>query len=246
MLKWSGEGKFFLPARRIEPYRLWFEFLKAAHRDPDISVDEEYYADWGNYKEQTFNQWWTKEKFLELFAVDTEVRVLNSDEAVKNNCTCITIRLPLSRDPKETLKDVKELLEQHGATELMRDAPQGKFSLTKGFESGLFKTFGITRYVLRIYNAWLDYPDLPEQQRLLKTAETVIDWTNKRKADLDRRVTKDKNYPYSHAPVEAFVKDVRAGGSGGADGYNKRVLTRYLNTAKKHARGAAIGQFPGK
>jgi len=26
--RWSGDGRFYLPARQVAPYRLWFEFLK--------------------------------------------------------------------------------------------------------------------------------------------------------------------------------------------------------------------------
>ena len=37
--KWSGDGTYYLPARQVEPYRLWFEFLKQAHRDQDLQVD---------------------------------------------------------------------------------------------------------------------------------------------------------------------------------------------------------------
>jgi len=45
--RWSGDGTYYLPSRQVEPYRLWFEFLKQAHRDPDIEVDYEHYAEWG-------------------------------------------------------------------------------------------------------------------------------------------------------------------------------------------------------
>ena len=37
--RWSGDGTYYLPARQVEPYRLWFEFLKQAHRDADIEID---------------------------------------------------------------------------------------------------------------------------------------------------------------------------------------------------------------
>ena len=29
---WSGDGTYVLPARKVEPYRLWFEFLKLAYK----------------------------------------------------------------------------------------------------------------------------------------------------------------------------------------------------------------------
>ena len=29
---WAGYGTYVLPARKVEPYRLWFEFLKLAYQ----------------------------------------------------------------------------------------------------------------------------------------------------------------------------------------------------------------------
>jgi hypothetical protein len=59
--KWSGDGTYYLAARSVEAYRLWFEFLKQAHRDNDIAVDYEFYADWGNFWEKSFSDWWAGE-----------------------------------------------------------------------------------------------------------------------------------------------------------------------------------------
>ena len=109
--KWSGDGRYYLAARSVEAYRLWFEFLKQAHRDKDIAVDYEFYADWGNFWEQSFSEWWAGETWRTLFAVDTAVRVLDESESIKNDDTAIVVRLSLSKDIKETLKDVQQLLE---------------------------------------------------------------------------------------------------------------------------------------
>ena len=123
--KWSGDGQFYLPARQVEPYRLWFEFLKQAHRDPAISVDYEFYTDWGNFWEQSFSDWWAGATWRTLFAVDTAVRVLGEDESIKNDDTAIVVRLPLGKDPRETLQDVQQLLEQHGAGTKLETVAQG-------------------------------------------------------------------------------------------------------------------------
>jgi hypothetical protein len=243
MRKWSGDGRFFLPARRIEPYRLWFEFLKAADRDPDISVDEDFYAEWGDYKTLTFNQWWTSERFRSLFAVDAGVRVLNADEAVVSSRSAITVTLPLSRDPQETIKDVKELLQQHGASIVLRDAPQGKFAFTEGYEAGFIKYLKEAQYMLRIYQAWLDNAHLPEKERLLKTAEVVVAWTKKRVSYLKSKNAPRENYPYINSALDVYVANVQGGRAGG---YNRMVLLRYLKKARQRAQNAAVGIFPGE
>ena len=56
--RWSGDGRYYLAARSVEAYRLWFEFLKQAHRDEDIEVDYEFYADWENFWDKSFSEWW--------------------------------------------------------------------------------------------------------------------------------------------------------------------------------------------
>jgi len=41
--KWRGDAAHMLPAQNVEPYRLWFEFLKLGSRDPDIQNDKRFY-----------------------------------------------------------------------------------------------------------------------------------------------------------------------------------------------------------
>ena len=117
MTEWSGDGRYFLPARQVEPYRLWFEFLKLAETDPELAVDPVHYADWGDYRTQSFTDWWSGETWRRLFAVDTDVRVLDVGETVTDDGTAIVVRLPLGRDKKETLRDVIDLLELLISTE---------------------------------------------------------------------------------------------------------------------------------
>ena len=52
--RWSGDGEFVLPAGFVEPYRLWFEYLKSAYADETIEVDKAHYAPWGDVANLTF------------------------------------------------------------------------------------------------------------------------------------------------------------------------------------------------
>ena len=54
--KWSGSGTHKLPALQVEPYRLWFEFLKLAIQDPTMNVDRDHYSAWGDVENSTFYQ----------------------------------------------------------------------------------------------------------------------------------------------------------------------------------------------
>ena len=107
--KWSGDGTYYLPARQVEPYRLWFEFLKQAHRDPVIEVNYEHYEEWGNFWDQEFGDWWSGATWRSLFAVDAGVRVFDFDDTPSDDENALLVRLPLNKDPKQTLKDIEEL-----------------------------------------------------------------------------------------------------------------------------------------
>ena len=67
--KFKGDDEYRLPAHQIEPYRLWFEFLKLAKRDPSIKIKSSIYRSWGNIEEADFRIWW-EDNWRKLFAVD--------------------------------------------------------------------------------------------------------------------------------------------------------------------------------
>jgi hypothetical protein len=160
MEKWSGDGTYYLPARQVEPYRMWFEFLKQAHRDPDIEVDYEHYAEWGDFASQSFGHWWSGPTWRQLFAVDAGVRVIDAAEVGGNDAGAIIVRLPLNKDPSETLKDVAELLSQHKASVKLGEVAQGRFALSAGYEKAFLKYLPKVRVMLRCYTYWLDLGEL--------------------------------------------------------------------------------------
>lgn len=199
--KWSGDGRFCLPARQVEPYRLWFEFLKQAHRDPDISVDYKFYADWGNFWDKSFSEWWAGATWRTLFAVDTAVRVLDESESVKNDGQAIVVRLPLTRDVRETLKDVQQLLEQHEASTKLETVAQGKFRLSEGYEKGFLKYVDRANFMLRLYRIWLDNSALDKRGRVKATAVEFYEWA-KQRDDMIRA----KNYKLTRPMFPFSVK----------------------------------------
>jgi hypothetical protein len=243
MKKWSGDGRYYLPARQIEPYRLWFEFLKLAANDPDLTVNREFYAPWGDFQSQSFDDWWTGATWRSLFAVDAGVRVLDETEFVANDDTAIIVRLPLAKDPKETLKDVAELLEQHHADHRLSRVPQGKFALTEGYEKGFLKYLPQARLKLRLYRIWLSHRSLGRSGRVSQTATDFIAWARTRD-----NLIKSKGYKYERPlipfAIGQFVDDLAAGDKSCFD--NRRVFMRYLQKARSLASNAASGLFPGK
>jgi hypothetical protein len=243
MGRWSGDGRYYLPARQIEPYRLWFEFLKLADTDPALVVDEGLYADWGDFREQSFNDWWSGATWRTLFAVDAGVRVVDETDTLQSDSTAIVVRLPLAKDPKETLKDVAELLAQHGADQRLAQVPQGKFALTEGYEKGFLKYLPQARLMLRLYRIWLSHETLDGNGRVGQTAIDFITWARTRNG-----LIKERGYKYERPlipyAIGQFVDDFNAGDKSNSD--NRRAFMRYLQKAKSLAANAASGSFPGK
>lgn len=243
MTLWNGDGRYFLPARQVEPYRLWFEFLKLAEIDPDIHVNSSHYADWGDYQSQSFSEWWSGATWRRLFAVDATVRVLDEGELIASDDTALVVRLPLGRNLKETLRDVSELLEEHGADQRLSHSPKGKYSLTEGYEKGFLKYLPQARMMLRLYRIWLSHQELEGKGRIGKTAVDFITWARSRDF-----MIKSKGYRYERPlipySIGQFADDVAAGQH--PDDNHRRAFLRYLKKAQSLAGNSATGLFPGK
>ncbi|WP_354689814.1 hypothetical protein [Lentibacter algarum] len=242
--KWSGDGTFYLPARQVEPYRLWFEFIKAAHRDSEINVDYDFYSDWGNFWEQSFSEWWSGANWRTLFAVDSTVRVLDGNDSIVNDDQAIVVRLPLSKDPRETMKDVQQLLDQHQAGTKLETIAQGKFRLSEGYEKAFLKYLENASFLQRLYCIWLDNADLDKKDRVKSSAVEFYTWA-KQRDDMIR----ERNYklarPMFPFAVRTFAEEILAG-SNTTNSDEQRQFMRYLKKARNLANNAAVGVFPGK
>jgi hypothetical protein len=242
--KWSGDGVFYLPARQVEPYRLWFEFLKQAHRDKDVTVDYELYADWGDFWGKSFSDWWAGATWRTLFAVDTAVRVLDENEGIQNDDTAIVVRLPLSKDIKETLRDVQQLLEQHGAGTKLDTVAQGKFKLSEGYEKAFLKYMDKANFMLRLYRIWLDNAEYDKRGRVKHTAVQFYEWA-KHRDDMIRAKNYKLTRPMFPFAVKLYAEAILAGDST-TNSDEQRQFMRYLKKARNLANNAARGEFPGK
>lgn len=243
MKRWSGDGTYYLPARQVEPYRLWFEFLKLAHTDPDVAIDYEHYSDWGSFYEQDFDDWWSEAPWWKLFAVDVGVRILEHNEVVKNEKNALILRIPLSKNPKEVLLDVAKLLEMHGATNLLGEMPQGMYALTNGYEKGFLKYLPQVRLMLRLYRIWLSNKDIDRKGRVAQTAVDFVNWAKPRD-EMIRTRKYNLGRPLIPFSVSEFAADVIKGEY--PDDNHRRAFLRYLKKARSLANNAAAGSFPGR
>ena len=82
--------------------------------------------------------------------------------------------LVLPEDIKETLRDVQQLLEQHGAGTKLDTVAQGKFKLSDGYEKAFLKYMDRANFMLRLYRIWLDNERMDKRKRAKATAVQLI------------------------------------------------------------------------
>jgi len=73
----SGDLVDELPRGKMEPYRLWFEYLKFALKTQPGRVNRQFYESWGNVETEDFDEWF-KQNWKQLFAVPASVTIITS------------------------------------------------------------------------------------------------------------------------------------------------------------------------
>jgi hypothetical protein len=257
--KWRGDTAHLLPAQQVEPYRLWFEFLKLAHQDPTLKINRKYYAAWGDITHIKFDEWWTA-NWQKLFATDIGVRVVEVGTKIKAVEGELIVRLPLSQSPKRTLSQVSKLLLEHGASDRLKDMVEGQYRLSVGDKdklihpsTRLLRNLTKIRLLLNIYRFWLSHGELDERRRLEATAISYFKW-----ADGWNQKVKSKKWNRSLIEVpfalRTYVSYLEKRGSKkrgslyeiGDFSDQRRQMARYIRKARKIAENTAKGVFTGK
>jgi hypothetical protein len=154
--QYAGDRSFRLPKGTIEPYRLWFEYLKIAFKHPDISVDRELYSDWNNVQETDFDDWWSTH-WRQLFATRAETAIIETEAAFKEalgDPRFIVLRVALSGTKKRRMKDIEDALAGIKLPDgLGRISPsQPPFALSSKRSMNLKTLRGMLKY-LQLYEA---------------------------------------------------------------------------------------------
>ena len=264
--KWSGDGEFVLPAGFVEPYRLWFEYLKSAHADKTIEVDHAHYAAWGDVLNLTFAQWWGK-NWRSIFAVKAR-KVAVLEGSVQSGPDSLLLRIPLSGSTDALMKQVRSILAKHEIVDGdIAGQEQGQFKLVEGYQKGFLNNLGRTRRYLRLYQFWLKHADKDRMKRLDAAARDVFNWGEKRKATLAaQNWTKDRPYvdvPYFYKEYVEWLDAKRSDRQRQSDALSqnlfslsfpvdggpstrdaRRMIARDISRARKIAEFTAKGIFP--
>lgn len=257
--KWKGDEIHLLPALQVEPYRLWFEFLKLAEQDGELTVDKTIYSAWGDYRSSDFKKWW-KTYWRSLFA--TSIGTFEITDSIPSATARLNVSLPLNQDPTQTLNQVRQLLKDRGAGQKLKSMRHGQFELSVGTVNGrkvdpstrFLRNLPKVRLLMHLYRFWLQFPDHDERRRLEETAKAYCRWAG----DWNRKVTERKwkrdkiEIPTALSEYVMFLE--RRGGrrrvslvdENETDAPNhRRQLARYIRKARRIAANAAAGEFPG-
>lgn len=258
--KWKGDYGHKLPAAQVEPYRLWFEFLKLALTDETLTVRLDRYEPWNDVANETFTDWWSAH-WRELFAVDIGVHEVDRLEPLsKRSERELIIRIPLYQDPKRSLAQVKQLLAERGASDRLKDMAEGQYHLQIGSgenssvhpSTRFLKNLPKVRLLLNIYRFWLSHSQLNERRRLEATATDYFKWADA----WNRRVRAGKwNRPTIQIPgaIRSYVEYLNKREAAGRQRLaavddssdNRRQIARYIRKARHIASNVAQGRFPG-
>ena len=223
-----------------EGVRLWFEFLKRAHADKTVRVNEAFYKAWGDYPNQKFNQWWKQhaETLFPRNKVELVQRYLSDSEHVK-------VSVPMSLTPTQAANQLRDVLIAHYKEIRHMPRAQRSYALTEGVELRIsavrayLHTYDCHQQLLaeRGGEATVTAKDLLAAVRCFYSARTLRWQATKRKVEaLPMALAGDFTYDSATKTVSTPKHDDTA----------IRNIRRYLLIAQRLVENACRGDFPGK
>ena len=212
--------------------RLWFEFLNLVILDSEISVDDNFYLEWGDVSEK-FDDWWNKNN--KLFG-STVVKKITK---VTNSPNTLNISIPLNQPVSKSIIAIKELIELEQSERLTQlgvdkhhrlktlSSKFGKFEITQGIEMR-GKTLN---EILIMYSIWVELKKPPINTKFC--AEVVHRLRSRPRSNW---------IPYL-LQVEPITD--RKGNLRYDEGQIRQVR-RYIQKGKKICISVSKGEFPGK
>ena len=217
--------------------RMWFEFYKMILDDPEYTQNlknsKDYYHDWGKVDQTTkFDIWWKDHK--RLFG-DEKVQEI---DRVSNHPNTLNISVPLNLPVTETLRSVRELIENKQSERLVelgldptkvksKNIGFGKYETTQGVEI----RGGVIHVIQLMYSIWLELDKPPINT---KFCMTVVEKLSNR--------PRSKWIPFilSNPPTE----DRR--GKMEYEEDQLRQVRRYIKKGTQICKSVSLGGFPGK
>jgi hypothetical protein len=217
-------------------YRLWFEFLKMAHKEDDLTNDlkasSPFYANWGDVRNQLFDPWWKdhKQLFGQTYVKEVE-RITSADNVLH-------IAIPLNQPASRSIVDVKALIEEKQGARLIEQKidPASVKSLSAAFGQYSF-TQGVEIRGKVLYEIQLMYGIWQELGKPAVNTAFITEVVNRLKS---RPRSKWTPYLLQIDPMTDKKGYLRY------DEGQIRQVRRYLKKGYEVCRVVSNGEFPGK
>lgn len=248
--EFSGDPQYQLPKGKVEPYRLWFEYLKVALRHPEVQVDTALYRDWHVASNSDFDKWWS-EHWRDLFASKAETAIIGTIEDFKSavdDPRFAVLRVALSGTKKKRIKDIENAL---SGVRLSDGRDRGSPS------KPAFVVSAKRSMNLKTLRGMLKYLQLYEQKGwdLDSASVAYFKWSK----DWNEKVRSKKwKRPLVYVPpflgrLVEKIEERRATKGSGAKKINNPVgydplrsqARRFVRRGEKILRNVAVGRFPG-
>lgn len=241
----AGDAENRLPKGKVEPYRLWFEYLKLAVTDPSVSVGKKIYARWGNVAQSDFDDWW--DSHWCLFSVEAPTRVLTNKREFADTMkdpTMVVLRVSLAEPKRRRIKDINDALARYTLTAQQRAMARRKplFALS-GRRSMNMKTLRGMLKFLQLHRA--------KGGNIEATSIAYLKWSQNWNEKVKSKKWK-RPLVYQPTFLPSFVDQIgkKAGTERTKDergSYNdlRSQAMRFLRKGNRVIGNVARGQFPG-
>ena len=222
-----------------EGVRLWFEFVKRAHADKGVRVNEAFYKPWGDYPNQTFNSWWQQhaEALFPRNKVELVQRYLSDTEHVK-------VSVPMSLTPTDAANQLRDVLMLHYKELGHVPRAHRSFALTEGVEVRIsaFRAYLHTYDCHQKLLAERGGEGVVPAKELLAAVRCFYSARTHRWRNTKRKV---EGLPMALAGDFTYESATKTVTSPKHDDTAIRNIRRYLLIAQRLVQNAAKGVFPG-
>jgi hypothetical protein len=246
-------GSDKLPRRMVEPYRLWFEYLKTALNDPTVAINASIYEGWGDVRNSDFDDWW-HDHWRSLFAepaIDVSaVRSADEAKSVLDDDTYVLVKVPLNSLSKVRTAELEKIVrsQRKQRPQVRRARSQAPFQI----KAKRIIRRDVLRGMLRLYQLYLK-----NNRDLDATAVEYHEWaTNWNSTIRSKKWDRPSVYvPPQLAVYVAAIKELagattpeqkRAIRKGGDYDTVRPKIKRYILRAQRIARNVGRGIFPGE
>ena len=240
----SSDYVHALPKGRREPYRLWFEYLKLAHKLIPDQVNRDYYADWGVGADTDFDDWFEL-NWQTLFAIPANVAIIENEGDYKSSeadANSIVVRISKTGSTTQKIDDLRKLIDATFGKKAIKNNAKPKFEITAKRNVH----YPSLRQKLRFLEMYQQ--KMTVEETTLHYLEWATAWNIKVGAKSSRKTQIPKSISRFGRELREHREDLkRLGRAKKSPEYNaaRSDMVRFLKSARKVMSNTAAGRFPG-